>query len=291
MIILIIIMELLKQYHFYINLEKRIDRKISCENQLKSIGINKPNRFNAYKEEIGLVGCVKSHIKCLEIAKEKNWSFVCIFEDDVIFINSEKVIENINKYIYYDYDILYIGAWLRNNKYSKINEDLIKVNKANCTHAYIVKNHYYDTLLNNFHKGLNLKIQYSDNGNYNIDEYIKILQEKDKWYCFNPILATQLNGYSNNFNEIRNLKDTFTTIPNIFKKTNNSNYIMNNKNNEIENITITENNESKKIEISEELLQNIRNIIEVANDRIKWKIDELLPVGLVIQQIDNLLKE
>ena len=66
---------------------------------------------------------------------------------------------------------------------------------------------------------------------------------------------------------------------------------MNNKNNEIENITITENIESKKIEISEELLQNIRNIIEVANDRIKWKIDELLPVGLVIQQIDNLLKE
>ena len=64
-------MKLLNKYHFYINLEKRKDRKISCENQLKSIGIDKPNRFNAFDERIGLVGCAKSHIKCLEIAKVK----------------------------------------------------------------------------------------------------------------------------------------------------------------------------------------------------------------------------
>ena len=37
-------------------------------------------------------------------------------------------------------------------------------------------------------------------------------------------------------------------------------------------------------------LQNIRNIIEVANDRMKWKIEELLPVGLIIKQVDDLLK-
>ena len=30
---------------------------------------------------------------------------------------------------------------------------------------------------------------------------------------------------------------------------------------------------------------------EIDEKNVKWKIDELLPVGLVIQQIDNLLKE
>ena len=45
------------------------------------------------------------------------------------------------------------------------------------------------------------------------------------------------------------------------------------------------------IEISKELLQNIRNLIEVTNERINWKIEELLPVGVIIQQLDGLLKK
>jgi UV DNA damage repair endonuclease len=52
---------------------------------------------------------------------------------------------------------------------------------------------------------------------------------------------------------------------------------------------IKEKNNTETIEISKELLQNIRNLIEVTNDRIKWKTEELLPVGIMIKQIDELL--
>jgi len=45
------------------------------------------------------------------------------------------------------------------------------------------------------------------------------------------------------------------------------------------------------IEVPEELLKNVRNIIEVANGRIQWKTEELLPVGLIIKQLDDLLKQ
>jgi len=48
--------------------------------------------------------------------------------------------------------------------------------------------------------------------------------------------------------------------------------------------------EQETIEVPEELLKNLRNIIEVANGRIQWKIEELLPVGLIIKQLDELLK-
>ena len=44
------------------------------------------------------------------------------------------------------------------------------------------------------------------------------------------------------------------------------------------------------VEISVELLQSMRNIIEVVNARIQWKTEELLPVGLVIKQLDEHLK-
>jgi len=49
--------------------------------------------------------------------------------------------------------------------------------------------------------------------------------------------------------------------------------------------------EIKTIDISKELLQNIRNLIEITNDRVQWKIDELLPVGIIIKNIDELLKD
>ena len=43
------------------------------------------------------------------------------------------------------------------------------------------------------------------------------------------------------------------------------------------------------VEISKELLQNIRNLIDVVNARVHWKTEELLPIGLIIKQIDETL--
>ena len=49
--------------------------------------------------------------------------------------------------------------------------------------------------------------------------------------------------------------------------------------------------EVKKVEVSLELIQSLRNVIEVANERIKWKIEELLPVGVLVKQLDEIIKE
>ena len=43
------------------------------------------------------------------------------------------------------------------------------------------------------------------------------------------------------------------------------------------------------IEVSIELLQNLRNILEVTNTRIRWKTEELLPVGQIIKQLDDVI--
>ena len=49
--------------------------------------------------------------------------------------------------------------------------------------------------------------------------------------------------------------------------------------------------EVKMIEISLDLLKSLRNLLEVSNERMKWKLEELLPVGLTIQQLDEILKK
>lgn len=213
-------MELIQKYHFYINLKKRKDKNKNIIKELKRFGINSPNRFEAIKHEIGIVGCVKSHIRCIELAKEREYPFVCIFEDDVVFRNIEKCRDMINKYINTDYDVLYIGCRVLNNKYEFITDDLIRIDSAYTTHAYIVKSHYYDTILKNFYEGMNLKIGKGKDAHtkrqseeYNIDVYIGKLQKIDKWYTFYPHFASQKNGYSDNFNTDINFCDEIFNIP------------------------------------------------------------------------------
>ena len=143
-------MDLLNKYHFYINRSDRGFKNKECSDTLKLFGINQPNRFDAIKHEIGYVGCAQSHIKCIELAKERDYPFVCIFEDDIIFRNIDKCKEMIDKYINYEYDVLYLGCNITNNNYTFVTDDLIQVNNALCNHAYVVKSHYYDKLLLNY---------------------------------------------------------------------------------------------------------------------------------------------
>ena len=48
---------------------------------------------------------------------------------------------------------------------------------------------------------------------------------------------------------------------------------------------------SRNIEVDIDLLKQLRQILEVTNSRIQWKTTELLPVGIIIQKLDILLKD
>jgi hypothetical protein len=213
-------MDLINKYHFYINLNERTEKNINTINELKRFGIKEPNRFEAITHEIGIVGCVKSHIKCIELAKERDYPFICIFEDDIVFRNIKQCRTMINKYIEYDYDVLYLGCRVLDNKYEFITDELIRINSAYCNHAYIVKSYYYDKILNNYYESMKLKIEAGKDAHtkgiseeYNIDVYYNSLQRVDKWYLFYPHFVSQLDGYSDNFNEDRNLCNEIFKIP------------------------------------------------------------------------------
>ena len=45
------------------------------------------------------------------------------------------------------------------------------------------------------------------------------------------------------------------------------------------------------VEVPLDLLKSIRSLLEVSNERMKWKLEELLPVGITIQQVDEILKK
>tara|TARA_B100000519_G_C14228310_1_gene431091 strand:+ start:884 stop:1135 length:252 start_codon:yes stop_codon:yes gene_type:complete len=48
----------------------------------------------------------------------------------------------------------------------------------------------------------------------------------------------------------------------------------------------------KNVEVPLSLISNLRNIVEVVNVRgFNWRTEEMLPVGLIVKQVDDLLKE
>tara|TARA_Y100000389_G_C17418418_1_gene495137 strand:- start:613 stop:1386 length:774 start_codon:yes stop_codon:yes gene_type:complete len=183
--------------NYYINLDHRKDRKEETLKELKKIGITNPNRFNAIKHAKGLVGCGLSHLEVLKKAKKNNWDYVTIFEDDVKFLNPEETLHKLNKIINsnINWDVIILGG---NNfkPYEIINEDCIKVNNCQCCTAYIVKKKYYETLINHWTEGLSKLIETNDESNYALDQYWKLLQQKDNFILITPVEVVQSAGYS-----------------------------------------------------------------------------------------------
>jgi hypothetical protein len=189
--------ELLK-YILYINLDSRPDRLkhiLSEMDKMQVIG----ERVAAIKMPHGSIGCTMSHIKCLELAKERGWPYVFIFEDDILFLNPNVVKENLIKFSEnreIDWDVVIIGG---NNcpPYERIADYCIKVSNNQTTTGYIVKAHYYDTLIHNFRESAGHLLREPGKRNlYALDIYWKSLQKADNWYMITPPTVVQLDDYS-----------------------------------------------------------------------------------------------
>jgi glycosyl transferase family 25 len=183
---------------YYINLEHRKDRKTQFENEMKIIGWNNYTRFNAIKLKNGRVGCSMSHLKLLKMAKEKELEYIVILEDDIKFTKPKMFNQMLNYFFdkCIDYDVLLLAGNIR-QPIQKIDKFIYRVQKSFTTTGYIVKKHYYDTLIHNIQEGINLLLKYPNiHQKYAIDTYWLGLQQKDKWYIFIPRTITQQPDYS-----------------------------------------------------------------------------------------------
>ena len=182
---------------FYINLTSRPDRKQHVEEQMKSLDLI-ANRFNAIKLPNGALGCSMSHLKCVEIAKENSWPHVMIVEDDIKFLDTELFKKQISTFLsnHSNWDVVIIGG---NNvpPYQKIDDTCVKVYSCQTTTGYLVKAHYYDTLIDNYRTGIrNLLENPSLPILYAIDKYWFNLQRRDNWYLIIPLTVVQREDYS-----------------------------------------------------------------------------------------------
>ena len=180
----------------YINLDKRKDRNKHILNELNEIGVpeDKFEKLSAIEHQKGYIGCSLSHIKCLKLAIERNYNNVMIIEDDIVFkdkayfkLISDKIIEQ-------KFDVFLLGVNIK--KYKTYNSDFIQILKGLTTTGYIVKNHYFNILLENYEKGLEMLIKTDSTGDYAVDTFTHNLQSKDLWMSFDYLNVSQLPCYS-----------------------------------------------------------------------------------------------
>ena len=191
----------------YINLDHREDRRTHVETQLKSIGIENAVRFSAIKHDDGALGCSMSHLKCVENAKKNNDKYLMVCEDDIEFTDPDLFTTQLNSFFNSNikWDVILLAG---NNMMPFVQENNYSIKVMNCqtTTGYIVKNTYYDTLINNYKDGIERLIETNNHLKYSIDKYWFRLQRKDNWYLIIPLSVVQKEDYSDIEKKITNFK-------------------------------------------------------------------------------------
>ena len=203
---------------FYINLKHRIDRKIHIEQQLQKLKWDY-TRFDAIIEQSNhtfknRIGCAKSHSKLLQHALEKNMEYIIILEDDILFNNCDEFNSKIKNILTYNnnFDVLLFAGNCKSNKLTKISDHVAKIYKAQCTTGYMVKQHYYKTLLNNYNECIKQLVSTKSTTHCTpIDIYWKKIQKIHNWYIVIPLSVYQLTGYSDIQKKNVNYKNSMLT--------------------------------------------------------------------------------
>jgi len=184
----------------YINLDKRIDRRIEIEDELNKYGLTNYERFPAIEANFGLVGCGKSHLEVLKMAKKNNYKNVLILEDDFEFmITKEEFEAYIEEFFSFKmhYDVLMLNYNLQEYEVVKNNYLIGKVKYSLSAAGYLVNNHYYDKLIEIIEYNIPLLEKTSAHWLYSNDVVWRELQIKDDWYYFINKVGRQRTSFSN----------------------------------------------------------------------------------------------
>jgi len=152
-------------------------------------------RVDAIECSNGTLGCALSHVKCLELAKQRRLPYVCICEDDILFLDAKKTMDSVKEMMSLEWDVLLLGANIA-PPYTRINHICMKVKNAQTTTGYMVKEAYYDILLQNIKTGISSLLLSQNPKQCAIDIYWKKLQKLDHWVILIPLAVVQRPDYS-----------------------------------------------------------------------------------------------
>jgi len=186
---------------FYINLEHRKDRLSEIQSELEKMDL-KAERFNAFKAPYGGVGCMKSHLEVLKLAKQRGYNSVLILEDDFTFsVDRQTFWKELKTFEdkKIDYDVVMLGCNLM--KAYVFDDQLYKIIEAQTTSAYIVHSRMYDKLIEIFTKNIPI-LEKTRAHDAHCDQCWKVFQPEGRWFTFRNRIGIQRLSYSDIENRV-----------------------------------------------------------------------------------------
>jgi len=186
---------------YYINLDRRTDRRAHMEQQWRQLGIppGHVQRFPAIAMSNGAVGCTLSHIKVLERAIQNHLPYVLVCEDDMECTNVGLFRSQFQQCMQRrgpDWDVILLGG---NNcpPFQPVDSTCVQVTRCQTTTAYLVRGAYIPLLMSNMKQGLALLLREpTRRTDYALDRYWFHLQRMDRWFLIVPLTIIQQEGYS-----------------------------------------------------------------------------------------------
>jgi len=190
---------------FYINLERRVDRREEIEHELMMKDLLKFERFPAIETPgFGALGCAQSHLDVLKLAKERGYKNVLILEDDFMFLVDNPVVEDNLKKLFEtpganSFDVCMLSYNLIDGRECEY-PFLLKTYDAQTASGYLVNAPFFDTLINLYQESSFMLEKTGMHWFYANDQAWKILQPQTNWYCFKTRIGKQRPGFSDNAN-------------------------------------------------------------------------------------------
>jgi glycosyl transferase family 25 len=187
---------------FYINIDKRTDRRQEIEKELQQFNLlDKAERFQAfYTPGQGILGCTQSHLAVIKLAKERNYPNVLILEDDFYFVVSKDEFEHeLNEFFNNNiiFDVCMISYHLQQSQPTPY-PFIQKVIEGQTASGYIVHNSFYDKIINLYEEAIPLLQQTGEHWHYANDQVWKRLQPNANWYALTTRCGRQRPGFSDN---------------------------------------------------------------------------------------------
>ncbi len=183
---------------FYINLDKRPDRKLHFEElKNKYPFFENIERFSAIENERGVVGCCNSHIEAIKKCKELEGDVFMICEDDLIIFNEQHFNNMVNTIdLTANWDVLTLTPRGDNMPNEDLPNGYIRIKNNQTATAYLFKKHMIDVLLETIEEGFE-KLKQGGHPDYHTnDQSWKKLQIPYRFYYFKDVFAGQLVGFS-----------------------------------------------------------------------------------------------
>lgn len=190
---------------YYINLEKRVDRREHMEAELAKLNMPdlKVTRIEAVnKPTLGALGCGLSHIKALETFMETGDNECIILEDDFTFRDEhidffKKATRTIVKAgDAAKYDVVMLASNTAIEEPSK-QAYLTRIRYAFTTSGYMITRKFAPILIANYREACDgLEAAGVHTPAFCIDVYWRKLQEICIFYCLKPVPGYQYGNYS-----------------------------------------------------------------------------------------------